>query len=103
MAFLRLPLQSLGFAASEVDDGSVFLFREVGAGHLAFTEVSDGGVVLEVTRLSEAEVVWVDVVIVMHHHPAVFTDTFPTVGSFMGCVYSIVVVIVHLIGACDGS
>ena len=94
--------QHLGFTLGDVDDSSVFLLGEVGACHLAFTEVAYRGVVDKVVCLGESEVVWADVVVVVHYDPSVFPDALPAVGCFMAGSDSVVVVVVHGVGAGDG-
>ena len=53
----------------------MLLLAESNTSHLAFTEVSQRGVVDEVVCLGEPEVVWVDAVVVVHHHPRLRLDT----------------------------
>ena len=79
----------------------MFLLREIGTCHLAFIEIAYRGILLEIACLGKSEVVRIDVVIIVHHYPAIFADTFPTIRSLMSSGYAIVIVIIHGVGTID--
>ena len=75
--------QTSGLFFADLDDGSVFLFAEIAARHDAFVKVADGRVVDKVAGFGEAEVVRIESVVVVHHHPAILADAFPAIGRLV--------------------
>ena len=93
--------QTSGLFFADLDDGSVFLFAEIAARHDALVEVADGRVVEKVAGFCEAEVVWMDAVIVVHHHPAILADAFPAIGRLVTSAHPIVIIVVHAVRTSD--
>ena len=78
-----------GFFFGNLNDATMFGRNEIGSFHHTLVESSQWGKRLEVGGFHESEVVGIDAIDIVHHHPFILSNPFPSVGSLATAPFGI--------------